>query len=119
MKYNMESINEIFTRSNTHFLHIWAFYIVFYPIISLAVKSLNIYGTKLRLLCSIPTRTPDSKYHVTAMYLLLFIILFDLQTMSFLDGLVARIRRSHRRGRGSIPRQGITFCFYYCALKCV
>jgi hypothetical protein len=29
--------------------------------------------------------------------------------MCFLDGLVARIRRSHRRGRGSIPRQGITF----------
>ena len=27
------------------------------------------------------------------------------------DGLVVRIRRSHRRGRGSIPRLGVTF--YY------
>ena len=26
-------------------------------------------------------------------------------------GLVVRIRRSHRRGRGSIPRQGVNFCF--------
>ena len=26
------------------------------------------------------------------------------------DGLVVRIRRSHRRGRGSIPRTGDEFC---------
>ena len=26
------------------------------------------------------------------------------------DGLVVRIRRSHRRGRGSIPRLGVNFC---------
>ena len=27
-------------------------------------------------------------------------------------GVVARIRRSHRRGRGSIPRKGEYFLFY-------
>ena len=41
-------------------------------------------------------------------------------------GLVARIRRSHRRGRGSIPRTGVCLamlkenkkhsCFFYCCL---
>ena len=27
-------------------------------------------------------------------------------------GLVVRIRRSHRRGRGSIPRMGVLICFW-------
>ena len=32
-------------------------------------------------------------------------------SITFPGGLVVRIRRSHRRGRGSIPRQGN---FFYC-----
>ena len=34
------------------------------------------------------------------------------QLLSVPCGLVARIRRSHRRGRGSIPRKGEYFLLY-------
>ncbi len=34
------------------------------------------------------------------------------------DGLVVRIRRSHRRGRGSIPRLGGNFYILYIMIDC-
>ena len=38
---------------------------------------------------------------------------FGTLQMSLPGGLVVRIRRSHRRGRGSIPRLGSLFFFYF------
>ena len=38
--------------------------------------------------------------------------IFCVYTQLIPDGLVVRIRRSHRRGRGSIPRQGASHFFF-------
>ena len=42
---------------------------------------------------------------------------FSLTLTTLPGGLVVRIRRSHRRGRGSIPRLGKSFFVFTCFLS--
>ena len=45
--------------------------------------------------------------------------IYDENQTAIPDGLVVRIRRSHRRGRGSIPRLGESFAYLLKVFKCL
>ena len=91
----------------------------------LAFQLLSIKNKVPFLMCvetkkSEKTKATEAKdnHSIKISLLHMFIYYSDTLRSQFPSGLVVRISRSHRDGRGSIPRLGNVFVFFFLLLFC-